>query len=500
MNDEKVEPSWHAGRFQIGDKEVYGQLTFANDQHFLYLRDEEFVPVHSMRDQYIKGILNDLTRVSLLRCYVKSGPGTASRNGERYSFAKVVPQFVIVGDEHIGPNDNAIVGIDVEIDDADTLFYDFDAFAHSLNPELLIKPLVEAQAKVVEREIPIGPEPEIFYFTGKRQIFSANTVLGTISASHNPTYPLLSNPKRLFLNNTILVSIDTPEPITFNETLRRLVVLVQYLGLLVGRPQNFPLLRLRLLTTDSDPRILQVYSATPLHRDIPGGFQTTPDVSDILLDAVNEPEHFSQVLAAWLTREEAWRDARGRFFDCFAKQRNFNPDRLIAAANLFDVLPDSTFTKTPPLSDELQAAKKASKHIFSSLSNESERIDALNTLGRIGRSPLREKIRQRVEIITQAEPERFPELSLVSDQAVACRNHYVHGSEAKIDYSMNFGIVVFLNDTLEYIFAASDLIEAGWNPKSWASGGSTLSHPFAAYRFSYGNWLNELKKLLPTSP
>ena len=51
------------------------------------------------------------------------------------------------------------------IDDATTLFYDFDAFGLVLNPRPYFDTI--AHANGLDREIPTGPNPVILYFTGK---------------------------------------------------------------------------------------------------------------------------------------------------------------------------------------------------------------------------------------------------------------------------------------------------------------------------------------------
>lgn len=51
---------------------------------------------------------------------------------------------------------------------------------------------------------------------------------------------------------------------------------------------------------------------------------------------------------------------------------------------------------------------------------------------------------------------------------------------------------------LEFIFAASELVEAGWDVEKWAKQGSCGSHPFGELRQHYRIWLSELKKTLAT--
>jgi len=56
--------------------------------------------------------------------------------------------------------------------------------------------------------------------------------------------------------------------------------------------------------------------------------------------------------------------------------------------------------------------------------------------------------------------------------------------------------MVFFVDTLEFVFAASDLVEAGWDVKAWSAKPTGTSHPFGAYRISYAMHLRKLKALL----
>ena len=97
------------------------------------------------------------------------------------------------------------------------------------------------------------------------------------------------------------------------------------------------------------------------------------------------------------------------------------------------------------------------------------------------KSSLRKKIDYRAEMLAEIFSTDFPDLSKVIQLAVDCRNHYVHGSLAKIDYSKHFfETVPFLTNTLEFIFAATDLIESGWDAKTWRTQSTTMSHPFGA--------------------
>ena len=164
---------------------------------------------------------------------------------------------------------------------------------------------------------------------------------------------------------------------------------------------------------------------------------------------------------------------------------------------MFDILPKSAVPEPAPLSQELKDAKDKSRSTFLALPRSYERDSFLNALGRIGETRLKQKIRHRIGTIVAATGDgQFPELAVVTDAAVVCRNHYVHGSDAQFDYNRNFNTVTFFTDTLEFVFAVSDLADAGWDLKTWSSAPTGMSHPFAAFRINYTLRLAELKALL----
>ncbi len=491
---DKLEKSKWAGKFTIPPgKDVYGELTLSGAKTSLYLHDKDHFSTHAVPNQYIKGVLHDLTKISLIHCITTSGPGSATRGEENYHFATVFPHFIVYGDNHIAPDEKTIVEVHFAVDDASTLFYDFDAFGFLTDARPFIEKIANANA--LQRKITTGPDPEILYFTGKREIFAADTVLGRVSASHNPSHNL-GGPDGVRLKNTIFVTIAFKEAVIFEESILHTSTLLRYLGMLVGRPQNLLRLNLRIESDQQRPAFLQVYCSMPPKRE-PSHEGEKPHPSDVLLDAVTQPEHFSRVLANWLDRQQAWRDARLRFSNSFAEQNDYSLDRLIRSANMFGILPSSAVPSDVQLSKELEAAKEVSRNTFVPLPSSPERDSVLSALGRMGKSSLKQKIRHRGQQIVNAVGERFPELLTVTDEAVNCRNYYVHGGEPRFDYSGNFNTVMFFIDTLEFVFAASDLIEAGWDVKTWSNIPTTMSHPFARFRVNYATHLQEMKALLP---
>jgi hypothetical protein len=488
----KLEESKRSGTFTISSgKEVYGELTLAGAKSSLYLHDKEFFHTGIARD-CITGVLHDLTKVTLINCITTSGTGSGSRGGERYHFANIFPHFVVFGDRFVNPAEKAIAEVRFVMEDATTLFYDFDAFGTVIDARPFIDQI--AHANKLDREITTGAEPQILYFTGKREVFTVETALGRISATHNPGHTL-PDPSGLFLRNTISVNIMFKDPVTFDEAIARTSTLLSYLGVLVGRPQNLVDLDVRVEPDAETSAPVRVYWSMPPERG-PSEEGRRPHPSDVLLDPVRQRGQFTGVLSRWLDRQVEWRDARLGFWNSFAEQHRYGLDRLIGSANMFDILPSSAVPPDVPLTKELQDAKEVARKIFGLLPQSPERDSVLGALGRMGKSNLKQKIRHRAKWVIDSVGERFPDLTTVCDEAVNCRNYYVHGGEARFDYGGNFAATSFFTDTLEFVFAASDLIEAGWDVKRWITTPTTMSHPFASYRVNYSMNLLALKALL----
>ena len=489
--------SWkQSGTFTLSQgRSLPGELSVDGSKTSLYVRDAtpsdnssyaNHFEWQNIPEQCVTGTLQDLTKVSLFDCIVPR-TGWAGSGTERYRFADVLPNFVIRGRQHIGPSDETIIQTTIHVDDATTLFYDFDAFAKLIDARPFIEQITKAQSDAIERfpggrkrKITPGADPVILYFTGKLEIFSSDTDYGRIYATHNPSYNL-GGPSGVHLTNKVLVRTDYPKGVTFETATSHSMTILRFLEMVVGRKQELLDFTIRTQTEDKEPTDLQVYWSFPPKRQATHE-ERNPHPGDLLVDAVEQPQSFASLLANWIGRDIGWRAARQRFSNSFAHGANYAHDRLIGAANMFDILPEDAVPADIPLSPDLAAAKLRCVEIFSKLSVSPERDSVLGALGRIGKSNLKQKIRHRAKFIVDATGDRFPELFKVTDEAVNCRNYYVHGTSSRFDYSENFGIVNFLTDTLEFVFGASDFIEAGWDINAWIKSGTTMSHPFGAYR------------------
>ncbi len=489
---QKYEGLKKAGTFTLTNgTEVLGELFLKGAATTLDLYSGAFFDTHASSD--IFGQFYDRSRVSLIQCITLSGPGTGIRGDERYHFSSLFPHFVIFGDQYVSSSDRTIRELSFTVDDATTLFYDFDAFGSVVNPQPdMVERIVEAEER--GRKIGIGKYPLLFYFTGKHEIFVVDTVLGKISATHSISYRS-PGPEGIHVDNTIRLNMAFNSERTVEEAIASVLDILRFLEVIAGRPQNISKLVFLPVSAGEHPEVLDVYWCMPPRRDSDDGSRK-PHPADLPIQAARNPDEFTGVLKRWLERHDGWRNARARFSTAFAYQNRYDIDRLVGAANMFDILPPSACPETVTLPPDLDQTRDNARKAFEALPASPERDSVLGALGRIGKATLKRKIRSRAKLITDIVGDRFPELEVVVDQAVDCRNYYVHGSTAKIDYSKHFDQIQFFTDTLEFVFAASDLVESGWDINAWTKQMSTLSHPFGQYRVNYALQLSELKKLL----
>lgn len=476
------------GKFLIGsNKELWGELRVAGTNSLLYVRDDEDFQPYVPADGCVTGVLHDLVKVTLFQCINLAGLGYGTRNSETYYYTRIFPHFVLEGQRHVGTSDR-ISNITFRLEDGTNLFYDFDAFGSVIDS----RPHIErvATANGLDRPIPIGPEPKIVYFAGKREIVAVDTKVGRFRAQHNPRW-YLPGPRGVRIDNFISVRLDLEDPVSLDEAISRTLRLLRFLELIIGRPQN-----LEDLFVQVDKERLKVHWSHRPTRKEESENDRSPQPADMLLMPVEDPDEFGRVMQNWINNDEERQDARGSFHLSFAKQRRYSVDRLIASANMFDLLPKSATVQDVSMTEDLRRATNDSRNLFRNLPRSYERDSVLNALGRVGKPSLKHKTGHRGQILIDALGGRLQDLRLILDAAIDCRNHYVHGTTSEIDYTNNFDLVIFFTNTLEFVFGASELVEAGWDINRFAKRGTTMTHPYGSYLVGYKRSLEDLKRLL----
>ncbi|MDY0280480.1 MAG: hypothetical protein RBR35_07955 [Salinivirgaceae bacterium] len=483
-----------AGNFSLPDgREVFGTLDVRGEaSKVLFFDDKQFSPGDEAYN-YITGELYDGRRVSLIQNTLIGTGCRFTGTGAEKCWAEVFPHYVTVGSAHVSASEACVEVITFAMEDASVVIYDFDAFSTVLDTASFI-PLLRRD-KMKYREVQFGEHPIIGYFTGKFEIVSVDTLLGEVRAEHRPSFTS-GGPSGFRIDNRLVLILKPLNPVFFEEAMQRLLVLLRFFELLAGREQPLTELSLSLAGQSDQSMPIEVYRSfapQPRSEDDPLS-ANRPHPADVLVSTRDDSKEYSTVLKNYLESDIERHDARVRIHYNLKNHRRYTIDRLIAAVNVFDVFPDTAYPISAPLSPELTAATNEARLLFRVLPDSLERSSVLGALGRVGKLSLKHKIQHRVQ--STGLYKHFPKFIDVLKEAVNCRNHYVHGTKGRIDYSENFEIVCFFTDALEFAFAAADLIDAGWNIEAWISSRPGRSHLFGVFIAEYAHRLRDFEKMM----
>ena len=450
----------------------------------------------------ILGVLEDQKKVSLLRCVRSSAWRTFAENGSAWSY-EIFPHEVIIGDRHVAYEDEVFLGVSFSLEDAASLFYFAGDFFGTLSPKPdRLRDLIAKERGEAKRIPDIGKHPLLAYYTdsNRGEIIATETFLGRVSAWNAISFGF-GGPEGAGIENRILSRIKFPAPVSVPELETRLNKILQFFDLSIGRAQDPLEIKVQLTpepNRDSElPQECSVYYNMRTDYSKDSYRYKEPDYRDVLINAAREPDAFCNVLTAWVERgqDPDWHRARWRFFSGWRQGRHYTADRLASAANMFDLLP-SMQLPTQPLPGCLGVLTKHFRQVLKRLPQSQQRDRVLDALARVTAPTLREKIVHRAEKITDEIGYLIPDIEVVIKTAVDCRNYIVHGSGNSVIRRIAYPHLPFFVDSLEFIFAASDLIELGWDITQWCERQKVQRHPFDVYLAEYKNDYASLKRAL----
>ncbi len=449
------------GLFQLANaQEAYGELLIKGKKSILTLTSQSELP--SMSDENVlHGKTVDAKKVSCIYCEILSQGNNWAYNEFTHHLAYLFPHFVTVGHEHIDPALPVVHSIEFTVDDLRYLFYDFDAFGSVSAANDIIGPVLVAANRT--RKIETGDHPMVAYFAGKLNVIEVETEIGKMIVWRQ----LANNtggPKGISIKNRIAVTLEMETPVTFEKAIDRMTVITRFLSMMAGRRQIGYDIKLRTSTdADQSHRLISAYwtSSPKAYKSQAENFK--PDIRSVPINPINELSEFSMVFKDWVCRDANWRISRIRYENCLSNGDYYDTNRLIAAANSFDILPPNAVPREIPLSDDLTISRNECLKIIKRCPHSYERDSAIQALKRMGKPSLKRKILHRAAMLKECIYPEFNEIETVIDLAVKCRNYFVHGPSDDFNFTAVEPFQSFFTNTLEFIFAASDLIEAGWD-------------------------------------
>lgn len=420
--------------------------------------------------------------------------GTTDYPGTGRSTVRYFPHYVFVGSTGL-ESDYRLSSINFSVDDAKAIFYDFDAFSIALHRQDELKAILVEDKEKIGRTVEWGERPIIAYFTGKLQILAADTELGLVTVNHRPSYGL-GSPDGVAIKNEIFIRLDLIQPTQITGAIGSLMQLLRFLQVIAGRQPKITSLNMKLEgAAESD--WLEVVWCLAWTRQRDG---RRPRARDMPINGGVEPTVFSAMLASWLRNEESRRVARARFAETFAQGNQYTSERLVSAANMFDLLASECLKSPDAVPADIARARDAAIQLFEKLPQSDLKRQALGDLGRLGKRNLKSKILQRSEKLMAAAPGKYSHINEVITKSVDARNYYVHGTPVGVKRVKFFReMMTFHTDVLEFVFGATELLDAGWDYGAWASHGTSMSHPFgefaANYKLRIGEYMSKLEEL-----
>lgn len=474
----------HLGTFDLHGLKVFGELHLAAVQSRLTLRTED-KPARLNVPSVVHGQLHDFTFVSCIDCVGGSAPNTRFDSQGHHSYSwNLFPHFALMGSRHFNPASDKITHVWFSVSDASLIFDDFDSYGVLYDFPGSVSDLIPK--RVGDRQVPHGPTQKFAYFAGRCDVLKVAVSEGSIEVQHWPI-PEMSSSEGIRLRSLLKLGIRFSAPTELSACLKAVTKLTQFLSLVAGRSQGVSNVQVQINgASEKDMPLLMHWSFAPSVANTEED-QDEPSFLDMPLDAIRRPDEFASSLSSWWETSADQGLARARLHSCRANGNQFDVDRLVAAANMFDLRVTSVAAE---ISVELAQVCEESIKALKKLPKTDDRDSAIMALKRVGAPSLRKKVLARAAVVKS----RFvlDDLDEVLRLAVLSRNYFVHGGGERFDYAAVEPFTVFLTETLEFVFAAAELIECGWNGAAWNGKPHTARHWFSRYLSGYSGDAREL--------
>jgi hypothetical protein len=489
---EKEEQKQHLAHFTVHGADHAGALNldgpntrldiFSDD--FLHLKDEEMACV--------RGVSKEGVSISAIYCVPLVISGSATYHGKQKRYITLRPNYVVLGPGYLEPKENVVTSVSFTFSEANNLIYDWGTFGSILRKHRMsfgqLREILRGVRKRPKRRRR-GGDLNLYYRWGRDPILEADCDIGKIEV-WNATREAMPSPSGLDVHNRVRVTCRFANPLNLDEALRIRHQLMVLFELAAQGRQN-------------------VEDITLEHKDMPQGsplaFYASNEErkkvdelmpTDALVNGGLHEDEFSRILVGWMNSALDRSAARRRFIDGFRHGRSFNTDRLVGAANAFDLLPATDFIKQgalPPevetLLAELENQVKSAAKGSAAVNEHKERL--LNNLGLVRGLNLRNKVLQRWATVPGCITSRLLAMPEAIVHSVRARNFFVHGSAINTSTEDMFALAPFFTDTLEFVFGTSELCRCGWDAERWAKEGYSLSH----YKSYISNFPEYMKRV-----
>ena len=382
------------------------------------------------------------------------------------SHIRVIPRTILYGSTFFDSIEHRVLRMTFRTNDLNLLFNDQTVFSRS----------TENQTTSITTHLPTWSK-----------LFGISTSIGTVSAFREvPQSWNYDVADGVEMKTSVLCELEFDEPIDFLVALDHVFMVQVFFSIILGVPQRRTELEFATRSTKDDSQTdfkLECGGWRPDHR----GHQRA-SVFGRLIDPSLDYNGFGKILANWLSHDNNKREARIRFFECISDGTYYDVDRVVRAANLFDlVIFEKRLVLPPALEEKRRSLKETIKNVKCQHADFSVQLNSvLGSLGRLSVYSLPQKINFQMDLLSGLY---LKDLGVVMKKAVEVRNRFVHGNRSQeTDYDAE--LVMFLTKALEFVFGVSDLVEAGWHVEQLRRVHGF--HQFGVFVQDYGSNLEKL--------
>jgi hypothetical protein len=425
--------------------------------------------------------------ISLLNCL--GDESTYQSNNQSSYSCEVYSHTMIMGNEKIVPESDKFTSISLTVGNPLKLFMRLKSFGYVNVPDPKLIDVLNEQ-KYTPR-FDTEKRTIIAYFNGDFDIFEQDTKLGKIKAHNIIHHGSLGSVTGVTIENKIMVTIDFHNGVSLDEAFKRANLVTLFFRFIGGQGLYFKDISLRKIEHEHN-------EFTVYHDSCNWGKEEDEEDDFYTRPLINVTNHsFLEILKNWFDKDDR-ESVRYSFYNTYFREI-YSPDRLITAANMFDIFPIADNDKKKIIHPDADLLiKNLKNHLKTEFSDFDEiRNSLLQSIGSITRKSLKERVLDRIEII---RPHLIGHVVCVEDIkfiigiAIKSRNYHVHGTKyKKLTPEKLFEFQSLFIDTFEYIYAISELIECGWQgsetPLSWSN------HRIKGYERQIGSEVRNLKKV-----
>lgn len=417
-----------SGHFTVppSNNRLYGQLHLDRTKSYLHLLSSNaFDHLKKTHHSVICGLLDNGDHVTLLNCTFSGMNHHLGLSGEMYKYT-IYPRVILSGNDHFYPDNSSIKKVCFEIDDAMRIFHSSPRVGTIRAGQDLMKIISEYNGLFDISSKSFG---WISYFIGPIEFLRCDTQYGTVLVNACTGYQANLT---LFVDQDVKVItfIENEHGNSIDNSIIAMKTFSQLMGIIAGKQQNLNNIEFVIESKKHpyDVRLNAYLTAPIIHPNVLDSRQQKIDSYCLLIDPIQKKEEFSIVVGKWFEKSKIHTVAvaRARVLSEWGSLQ-YSTDRLIRVASAFDLLEEKSKEKG-----------------------------------------LANKIITRSKPILDFLPENMKNnLKDVIQSAITCRNQFVHGPR-RGKHGVDYGnCVIFYSDTLEFVFLTSDLVDCGWDMKSW---------------------------------